>query len=380
MIYFDNGATTKAYPECIKIIEKYLVEDFYNPSALYHNAIQVSKNLALVREKMLKRLNANENDNFIYTASGSEADNLALLCVRKRKNGTIIISNSEHSAIYQCAKELEREGYNVLYAPVDKSGRVIISKFEKLLSKDVCLVSVMHVNNETGCINDIETISKLTKKYSPKAIIHSDGVQAFGKLKINVRKLGVDLYSISGHKIHAPKGIGGLYVKNGISLKPIIYGGGQEFNIRSATENIPYIMALDYASDTVYDNFENKYFIKMSILEYIKNEIMSNIKDVICLTPEENHSSHVLAFAFKDIRGEVLMHSLEEDGFIVGIGSACSAHHSTGRIQQAIGLEKEYERGVIRISFSEFNTLDEAKSLAKAIIKNVNNLRIFIQK
>lgn len=380
MIYFDNGATTKAYPGCIEIIKKYLEEDFYNPSALYHNAIMVSKDLQTAREKMLKRLNANDNDNFIYTASGSEADNLALLCVRKRKNGTIIVSNSEHSAIYQCAKELEREGYNVLYAPVDQSGRVILSEFEKLLSKDVCLVSVMHINNETGCINDIEKIAKLTKKYSPKAIVHSDGVQAYGKLKINVRKLGVDLYSISGHKIHAPKGIGGLYVKNGVSLKPIIYGGGQEFNIRSATENIPYIMALDYASDTVYEDFENKYSTKMSILEYIKNEVMTNISDVICLTPEENHSSHVLAFAFKDIRGEVLMHSLEEDGFIVGIGSACSAHHSTGRIQQAIGLEKDYEKGVLRISFSEFNTLDEAKALSKAIIKNVNNLREFIQK
>ena len=380
MIYFDNGATTKAYAGCINIINKYLIDDFYNPSALYHNAIIVSKDLQNAREKMLKRLNAAENDNFIYTASGSEADNLALLCVRKRKTGTIIVSNSEHSAIYQCAKELEREGYNVIFAPVDSSGRVIIEEFEKLLSKDVTLVSIMHINNETGCINDIETISKLTKKYSPRAIVHSDGVQAFGKLKINVRKLGVDLYSISGHKIHAPKGIGGLYVKNGVSLKPIIYGGGQEFNIRSATENIPYIMALDYASDTVYTDFENKYSTKMQILEYIKNEILANLEDVICLTPNENHSSHILAFAFKDIRGEVLMHSLEKDGFITGIGSACSAHHSTGRIQQAIGLDSDYDRGVLRISFSEFNTMDEAKQLAQSIIKNVNNLREFIQK
>ena len=378
MIYFDNGATTQAYEECADIIKKYLLEDFYNPSALYHNAIMVSRELTKAREDFLKLLGG--DGNFIFTASGSEADNLAMLCTRKRNNGKIIVSNTEHSAIYQCAKELERQGYEVLYAPVDNSGRVIIDKFEKLLDKNVCLVSIMHINNESGCINDIEKIVKLTKKVAPKALVHSDGVQAFGKIKINLKKLGVDLYSISGHKIHGPKGIGGLFYKKSVSLKPIIYGGGQEFNIRSATENIPYIMAFDYAANKVYQDFEQKYYKKMQILEYIKQNVLENIKDVICLTPSENYSSHILSFAFKNIRGEVLMHSLEQEGFIVGIGSACNSHHGAGRFAQAIGLDKDYEKGEIRISFSEFNTMEEAEKLVKALIINVENLRNFIQK
>ena len=378
MIYFDNGATTQAYEECADIIKKYLLEDFYNPSALYHNAIMVSRELTKTREDFLQLLGG--DGNFIFTASGSEADNLAMLCTRKRNNGKIIVSNTEHSAIYQCAKELERQGYEVLYAPVDNSGRVIIDKFEKLLDKNVCLVSIMHINNESGCINDIEKIVKLTKKVAPKALVHSDGVQAFGKIKINLKKLGVDLYSISGHKIHGPKGIGGLFYKKSVSLKPIIYGGGQEFNIRSATENIPYIMAFDYAANKVYQDFEQKYYKKMQILEYIKQNVLENIKDVICLTPSENYSSHILSFAFKNIRGEVLMHSLEQEGFIVGIGSACNSHHGAGRFAQAIGLDKDYEKGEIRISFSEFNTMEEAEKLVKALIKNVENLRNFIQK
>lgn len=380
MIYFDNGATTKCYDEVVEIFRKYAINDYFNPSALYHEAISVSKEVTTARESLIKRVNF--DGNLIFTASGSEADNLALLCCKKRNGGKIIVSNSEHSAIFQTAKELERRGYEVIFAPVDLCGRVIIEEFEKLLSDKVCLVSIMHVNNETGAVNDIEKIAKLTKKYSPRCIVHSDGVQAFGKLKINLNKLGVDLYSISGHKIHAPKGIGGLFVKKGVNLSPIIFGGGQEFNVRAATENVPYIKALEYAANTVYADFDEKYSKKMEIIEYIRNEVTKNVEDVICLTPTKNghFAPHIISFAFKDVRGEVLMHTLEKDGYVVGIGSACSSHRGTGRIQEAIGLTKDYEKGELRISISEFNTLEEAKGLTEKLIKNVKELREFIQK
>lgn len=380
MIYFDNGATTKCYDKVVDIFKKYALEDYFNPSALYHEAIAEAKEVQSARENLINMVNF--DGNLIFTASGSEADNLALLCSKKRNGGKIIVSNSEHSAIYQTAKELERRGYEVIFAPVDSTGRVIIEEFEKLLDNKVCLVSIMHVNNETGAINDIEKIAKLSKKYSPKCLVHSDGVQAFGKLKLNLNRLGVDMYSISGHKIHSPKGIGGLFVRKGVNLSPIIYGGGQEFNVRSATENVPYIKALEYSANEVYDNFDEKYSKKIEIIEYIRNEVLNNIQDVICLTPKEEgrFAPHIISFAFKDVRGEVLMHTLEKDGYIVGIGSACSSHKGTGRIQQAIGLNKDYEKGELRISISEFNTLDEAKGLVNKLIKNVTELREYVQK
>ncbi|MDE6968033.1 MAG: aminotransferase class V-fold PLP-dependent enzyme, partial [Clostridia bacterium] len=250
MIYLDTSATTSMYPEIIDIIKKYAVDNYYNPSALYTKALNVSKDIKEAKQKILNLLNG--NGSIIFTASGTESDNMAMFGSKKFKNCKVLVSNIEHSAIYQSAKKLEMQGVNVEYVSCDKYGSVDEEDFKSKLSDNVALVSIMHACNETGAINDIERLVKLTKAVSPKAIFHSDGVQAVCKIPVNLNKLGVDLYTFSAHKFHGMKGVGGLYIKKGININPIIFGGGQENGLRSATENVSGIISTAFALEKTY--------------------------------------------------------------------------------------------------------------------------------
>jgi cysteine desulfurase len=216
MIYLDNAATTGMYPECLQSIEKYGIERFFNMSALYAPSVEISKIVKECRNTLLSALHG--DGDIVFTSSGTEADNMALFGAKKPKNGRIIVTNGEHAAVYATAVELKNRGYNVEFADVNPDGSLNLSSFEKMLDGDTCLVSVMHVNNETGAINDLKEIGKLIRRTAPKAIFHSDGVQALFKTPVNLRDADVDLYSISGHKFHAPKGIGALYIKKGINI------------------------------------------------------------------------------------------------------------------------------------------------------------------
>ncbi|HKL73647.1 MAG TPA: aminotransferase class V-fold PLP-dependent enzyme, partial [Clostridia bacterium] len=198
MIFLDNASTTQAHTECVEIMEKYLIQQFYNPSAAYHEALMVQNKIKEARENILKLIGG--EGKIIFTASGTESDNLALLGTRKGNGSRIIISKSEHPAIFNCAMELKQRGYDVVEAKVDNVGRVIVSEFANLMTKNTQLVSIMHVNNETGCINDIKALCDIAKRINPEVIFHSDGIQAVGKVKVSMREMGVDLYSISGHK------------------------------------------------------------------------------------------------------------------------------------------------------------------------------------
>lgn len=350
MLYFDNAATTRMYDECMQEIEKYLLHDYFNPSALYAPSLNVLNDIKSARANVARLMGA-KGEEIIFTASGSESDNCAMFCAVKQKKGKIIISNVEHSAIYQCANELKVRGYEVLFAPTDKYGRVITSEFEKLIDENVVLVSIIHVCNETGALNDIKKLVSITKTHSPRAIFHSDGVQAYGKIKVNVHELGVDLYSVSGHKIHAPKGIGALYIKNGLNLRPIIFGGGQEKGIRSATENVAYIAAFALASRIKAEKLDENY----KKMKEIQAQIVEKLGEFNCIvnTDINNSSPYIVSASFKDIRGESLLHCLEKEGVIIGTGSACSAKKSGMRIPLALKLPIEYQQGNIRISPSE---------------------------
>ena len=231
MVYLDNAATTAMFPECVDIIKKYAVDEFYNPSALYAPALTAAKAVKSAREKLAAVLGCNA-DNIVFTASGSEADNFAIFCGPRRKKGKVIISAVEHAAVFNSAKALADKGYELIVAPVDVYGRVLFDEFVNLLDENVVFVSIMHICNETGALNDIKRLCGEVRKRCPDAIFHSDGVQAFCKLRFSVKDLGVDLYSVSGHKIHAPKGIGALYISLKLNLQPFIYGGGQERNLR----------------------------------------------------------------------------------------------------------------------------------------------------
>lgn len=370
MIYLDNAATTAMSKSCLKAFEDYGINNFYNPSALYSGALSISNEIKNARHTVLRSLGASSGK-IIFTASGSEADNIALLCSIKSKRGKVIVGSVEHSAIFNAANELKNRGFEVIYAPVDGYGKIVLSELEKILDESVVLVSIMHVCNETGAQNDLTAISKLIKKLSQNAIFHSDGVQAFGKIVTNVTSLGVDLYSISGHKLHAPKGIGALYVREGMFLKTFVFGGGQEFDIRSSTENVANIMALKIAVEENVAKFASNFKHNQLLQSHLIDALKSNFDDILIITNISVSAPHIVSCALKDERGEVVLHCLEDRGIIVGTGSACSAKKLSKRIPEALAINSNYSSGMLRISFCEENSIDDVDKFIVAL-KEIN--------
>lgn len=373
MIYLDNAATTALDEKCFDIIKDYNIDKFYNPSALYRKAMESANSIKRARNAVAKSLGV-KGEEIIFTASGSEADNIALMCSIRAKNGKIIVGSSEHSAIYNTALELKVRGYDVVFAPCDSCGRTDLTQLEKLLDNTVVLVSIMHVCNETGALNDLAAISKMVKAKAPRAVFHSDGVQAYGKIPVNLKSLGVDLYSISGHKIHAPKGIGALYCRSGLYLKTFIFGGGQENNVRSATENLPSIMALGYVVENNFANIAANYTKVKELRDYLYDSLNSAFENIKVNTDLKNSSPYVFSFALNSARGEVLVHCLEDKGVIVGTGSACNSQKSTKRIPAALGINDDYAQGMIRVSFNEKNTKEDVDCFITALKDSVSEL------
>ncbi len=371
MIYLDNAATTPMRKCCLDAIETYGINLFYNPSALYEGGVTVSTAISQARYKLASLLNV-QPQTLVFTSSGTESNNHILQCARKKKGGRIILSETEHSSVFSVSNDLKMKGYEVVFAPVDAYGRVILSEFKKLLTNDTCLVSIMHVNNVTGAINPIEDLVKTTKAFKKDILFHSDGVQAFCKVPVNLESLGVDFYSISGHKVGAPKGIGLLYVKRGVHLSPYLFGGGQEKGMRSSTENVAGIVAFSLAAQEAYS--------QMSILREKSKlffgklrDILSNMPNIQWLTGEKS-APHILTFAMEGVRGEVLMHSLEKYGIMVGIGSACSSNGGVGRVAKALKLDNTHYEGVIRISISSSTDEKDAEFVGNSIIEEYNDL------
>ena len=363
MIYFDNAATTPLDEIAIDALKEFGVEKFFNPSALYREALENTKALNLARENILKILHG-EGD-FIFTASGTESDNMAIYGVKKPKNARLIVSASEHSAMLNPAIDLKNKGYDVQFAPLNPDGSLNIDEFKKLLNKDVCFVSIMHVNNETGAVNDIQKIVKLTKTVAPNAIVHSDGVQAVMKVKVNLINLGVDMYSVSAHKVHAPRGVGGLYIKKGVRIKPLILGGGQEKGLRSATENLAGIVAFSRILEKYDKNFAENVEKRKNLLEYLRRGFLETMPEHLVISPD--NSPHILMVALKGVRGEVILHSLEDFGILIGVGSACSSKKGINKFQSLLNLDDDHKEGIIRISVSESNTFEECDALLEKI-------------
>lgn len=375
MIYLDNAATTQMHESCLEIFKKFGIEQFYNPSALYSKSLSISNHIKDARVRFLKLLGGSNSDNFIFTSSGSQADNLALLCSLKTKKGKIIIGAVEHSAVYNSATELKARCFDLDICPCDNYGKTNLDCLEKMLTTDVVMVSIMHVCNETGAVNDLSSISKLIRQKSPQAIFHSDGVQAFGKIPVRVKSLGVDLYSISGHKINAPKGIGGLYISDKLHLKPIVFGGGQESNLISGTENVANIMAFDMASQLAMTNMKANYDKYIMLSTNLVEQLNNNFNNIKINTDLNNSCANIVSFCFDSIRGETLLHALEQKDIIVGTGSACSAKKLSKRIPQALGLDDRYSQGMLRVSFGKDNTISDVNELIKNLINVVEQLK-----
>ena len=374
--YFDCAATTRVDDDVCAIVNRYNSLSFFNPSANYRPSVEMHNAITDARDRIIRTMKGFDGTLY-FLSSGTEADNQAIFCTKKRKNANIVISAVEHPAIYNAANALKGSGFELRVCPVDSVGTVSVEDLSALVDENTALVSVMHVNNETGAINDILRLVKAVKAVNSRVVFHSDGVQAFGKIPVDVAALGVDLYTISGHKIGAPKGIAALYVKKGVFLSPLLYGGGQEGGMRSSTENVSGVMAFAYAAERAIKEMPDNSAKYLLFIEILRSGL-AQLPDVRFIS-DERCSSHVFTFAFRDVRGEVLQHALEENGFLVGTGSACSARRSHERIPKALGL-KEYSDGVIRISFGRENDEVQVRALLDDIIKNYHILKKYVGK
>lgn len=375
MIFLDNASTTKLSEIAKNEIEK-SQDLFYNPSASYSAGLEIKNRITDAKKAICSALGVSYNDNLIITGSATEANNLAIFGSIKKTQDQLIFSIGEHPSVYNCAQELKSRGYNVKYLSLTKTGEIDIEELKELLKEPTAFVSIMHISNETGVINDIAKIAKIIKQKQPEAIFHCDGVQAFGKMPLNVVNLGVDSYTISAHKIHGPKGIGALYTRNMKKIKPLIFGGGQEFGIRSGTENTLYILTFGEIAKNlnIDENYEKVSILNKYVRDYFQElKIKENL--AISLNSSENASPYILSYSFEGVRGETLVHILEGNGVIVGTGSACSSKKGTlNRTLDAIGKNKVQNNGAIRISFSSENTLCEVETACEIILKTYKEL------
>lgn len=360
MVYFDNAATTKPSEHAVKKAEKYLYEEFYNPSALYHGGLSASKSVKEAKETVLKNLGISSSEyEVVFTSCGTESDNQAVFCAVKR--GVFVTDLGEHSAINKSFEELVRQKKEVAFVSLNSDGSVNFSELKKTVKeKKANFVSIMHVNNETGAINDISRIADELKKIDPNIVFHSDGVQAYGKIPFSFSK-NLDMYSVSAHKIGGLKGVGALVKKRKLNLSPLIFGGGQENGIRSGTENVFGINVFRFAGEERYLDLKSNYDKVKKLNEYIRQNLDKEIFRVIS---GDNASPYVLCVSAVGCKGEVLMHALEEKGIIVGNGSACSSRNRYSRVLKACGYDEKILDGVLRISFSPDNTMEEAISFA----------------
>lgn len=373
LIYLDNAATTKPLQSALNDASIYNCEQFFNASALYRGGLDSSKAIFTARETLKNVIG--ENFDVIFTSCGSESDNTAIFSYCKR--GNAVTTLGEHSAVHKPFTELAMRGFDSRFATLNKDGSVNINSLLSLIDKNTVFVSVVHVNNETGAVNDINKIAKLVKEINPRIVFHSDGVQAFMKLPYKLSN-DIDLYSVSAHKVNGIKGVGALFKNKKLqNLKPLIYGGGQEGGLRSGTENVFGIKVFEYAVKhhlkTLKDDFNR--------VSALKSEFLSRLNsDNFTIIGSENTSPYVIALSAKGLRGEVLQHMLEEYGIIIGTGSACSSKNRHSRMLKSIGYSDDILDGVIRISFSYETVLDDvifaAEKLNEKVLKLKSTMKI----
>lgn len=374
-IYLDNSSTTRPYSCVCDKVADVMQNTYGNPSSLHRLGIAAEKELKAATAAIAETLGA-RNDEIFYTSGGTESNNLAIRGVCRAARGKHIISTPiEHPASLNTLYDLEDEGYTVDFIPVDSDGRVILSEFEKLLRPDTVLVTAMLVNNEIGTVQPIGEMSAIIKSKCPSAYLHVDAVQGYCKVPCTASGLGADLISISGHKIHGPKGTGVLYIRKGTKLSPIIFGGGQQNGIRPGTENVPGIAGLGLAAKTCHDGFPES-AKKMSALRDRLKEGICNRLDRLCVNTPDCCAPHILNISFGGIRSEVLLHSLENEDIYVSSGSACSSHKKEpSYVLTSIGLDRKMIDGSIRFSLSENTTEEEIDKTIEAVCQIVTCLR-----
>ena len=360
--YFDNSATTKVL-DCVKdaVVDAMCV-NYGNAAAKHRKGVEAENLIREAKKAITDTLKVQEKE-ILFTSGGTESNNTALIgtaLANRRAGKHLITTGVEHPSIYNTMSFLEEMGFEVTYLPVDHLGHISLEDLEKAIREDTILVSVMYVNNEVGAVEPIEAISQCIKKKNPKTLFHVDAIQAYGKYKIRPKKQGIDLLSVSGHKIHAPKGVGFLYIRDGVKIRPILFGGGQQKGMRSGTENVPGCVGLGVAAREAYKDFD----ARIEKLYTLRERLIAGLKPLggVTINGSEDHTNapQIVCASFEGVRSEVLLHALEDKGVYVSSGSACSSNHPgiSGTLK-GIGVKKELLDSTIRFSLGDLNVEEE---------------------
>ena len=377
-IYLDNSATTRCFPEAAELVCRILTEEYGNPSSMHHKGVEAERRITEAKQILADILKVNSK-NLYFTSCGTESDHLAIAgCARanRRAGQHLVTTVIEHPAVLETMHALEEEGFDVTYLPVDGDGVVSPEAVAEAVREDTILVSVMHTNNEIGSLQPIAEIGRLIKEKNPKALFHVDAVQGFGKAQIYPKRMKIDLLSASGHKIHAPKGIGLLYVADGVKIRPTLPGGGQQSGLRSGTENVAGMAAMALSAKMLYDHLDEDVDRLYALRERLIGQVQA-IEGVHVNGREGRGSApHVISLSVEGVRAEVLLHALEERGVYVSAGSACSSNRPhLSETLKAIGTPKELLDATIRLSLSVMNTEEEIDAAAAALAELIPFLR-----
>lgn len=383
-IYLDNSATTRAYENVGDLVRKVTCEDYGNPSSMHAKGMAAEKYIKEAKETLAGLWKVQPKEIF-FTSGGTESDNLALIGAARanaRAGKHLITSSIEHPAIINTMRYLEEEeGFRVTYLPVDRYGRVRLDALKQALCRETILVSIMYVNNEVGSVQPIQEAASIVKAYNRNILFHVDAVQGFGKYRIYPKRLKIDMCSISGHKIHGPKGIGALYIDEHVKIKPIIFGGEQQKNIRSGTENVSGIAGLALAARTIYEGLDGKVARMRALKRHFIEEVIKIENTTIHGLYDEMSAPHIISVGFAGIRSEVLLHALEEKGIYVSSGSACSSNHpQVSGVLKGIGARQEFLDATLRFSMSEFTTEEEIDTTLRTLYNIVPMLRRYTRR
>ncbi len=361
-VYLDNSATTRCSARARDLMMQILTEDYGNPSSLHNKGKEAEDYIRRAREQIARTLKI-DGRALLFTSGGTESNNLALIggALANRRLGRHIITTAiEHPSVHAPLAHLKELGYEITELSVDRDGVISLEELQCALREDTVLVSIMMVNNEIGALEPVMEAGRLIKGKNPKMLFHVDAIQAYGKFHIYPQKWGIDLLSVSGHKIHAPKGTGFLYIADKVKVQPMIFGGGQQKGLRSGTENVPGVAALGEAAAEIYENFEEK----TERMYALRERLIAGIGEIEGVTvngrADRSCAPHIVSISIRDVRSEVMLHSLEEYGIYVSAGSACSSHKpAPSRTLQALGLSKGAVESTIRISLSVDTTQEE---------------------
>ena len=381
--YLDNSATTCAFARVCDIMMKTMSQDYGNPSSLHTKGFHAEHYVNEAREAIARSLRVSDRE-IIFTSGGTESNNMALIgcaMANKRSGNHLITTVFEHASVGNTMRFLEEQGFRVTILPVSHEGVVSLEALEEAICPETILVSIMHVNNEIGAVQPIEEIARIIHRKKPDVLYHVEAIQSYGKYVIRPKRQGIDLLSVSGHKIHGPKGTGFLYVRDKVKIKPLIYGGEQQHGMRSGTENVPGIAGLGEAVKEIYKDHDER-IRRMYALKHLFVEQLEGLEGIVINgQPLDQGAPHIVSVSFRGVRSEVLLHALEEKGVYVSAGSACSSNHpAVSGTLRSIGVEKDLLDSTLRFSFGVFTTEDEIRYAADTVKTLVPMLRRFRRK